>query len=81
MCHMPYSSRSYLPAGKGSSVLCVLPLWILPPYRGGLRCAMCATASDLAFLQGRALVRHVSYSSESYVLVGEGSGAPRVLQL
>jgi hypothetical protein len=51
------------------------------PDRVGSETAMCPVALDLAFLQGRAPVRHLSYSSRSYLPAGEGFGAPCVLQL
>jgi hypothetical protein len=48
---------------------------------GGLWSAACPTALDPASQQGRALERHVSYSSGSHLPIVEGSEAPRVLQL
>jgi hypothetical protein len=51
-----------------------------PPCKGGLPCATCLTAPDPASLQGRAPVRHVSCSSGSCLLAGEGSGLPHVLR-
>jgi hypothetical protein len=41
---------------------------------------MCHVAPNPAPLQGRAPVRHVSYSSESCLPAGEGSGASCVLR-
>jgi hypothetical protein len=51
------------------------------PCKGGLWCATCLAALDPTSLQGRALVRHVSYVSESCLPAGEGFRAPRVLRL
>jgi hypothetical protein len=61
--HVSYMSGSYLPVGEGSGVPRVLHLRILPPCRGGLRCAMCLTALDPASLEGRAPERRMSYGS------------------
>jgi hypothetical protein len=70
-----------LPTRDGSGAPCVLQLWILPPCKGGLQCATCPTALDLASLQGRAPVHHVSYSTGSCLHVGDDSRAPCVLRL
>jgi hypothetical protein len=45
------------------------------------RAATCPVAPDPASLQGRALMRHMSNSSEFCLPIGEGSGVPRVLRL
>jgi hypothetical protein len=74
--HMSYSSGSWLHAGEGSRVLCVLQLWILPPCRGGLRNDVCATTPDPASLQGRAPEHHVSYGSESCIPTGRAPVMP-----
>jgi hypothetical protein len=49
--------------------------------RKGFGVTTCIVAGDPASLQGRALVRHLSCSSRSYLPVGEDSGAPRVIRL
>jgi hypothetical protein len=59
----------------------VIELRILPPYRGGLRSAVCPTAPDPTSLQGRAPEHRMSYSSGYCLPAGEGSGAPHVLWL
>jgi hypothetical protein len=82
LMHYVYrSSRPCLLAREGSSAPHVLQLRNLSPCRGELQCATCPIALDPASQQGRASVLHVSYSSGSYLLVGEGSEAPRVLRL
>jgi hypothetical protein len=48
--------RPHLPVREGSGASCVLQLRILPPYKGGLRSAMCSTVLDPASLIGRASV-------------------------
>jgi polyferredoxin len=67
--------------GSASAPPRVPQLQTLSSCKGGLRCATCHTALDHASLQGRAPLRHVSYSSRSCLPAREGSGAPRVLQL
>jgi hypothetical protein len=54
--HVSYNSRSCLPTREGFGALQVLQLQILHPCKGGLWCATCHTALDLASLQGRAPV-------------------------
>jgi hypothetical protein len=79
--HVSYSFRSCLPPREGSSASRVLQLRILPPSKGGLRCATCLAAPDPASLQGRALECSMSYSSRSSLPAGEGFGTPCVLRL
>jgi hypothetical protein len=67
--------------GRAPALPRVLWLRTPPPCKGGLRCTMCPTAPDLASLERWTPVRHVSYSSRSYLPTGYGSRAPHVLRL
>jgi hypothetical protein len=59
----------HLSSGSGSRL----------PDRKGFGTTTCTVAPDPASLQGRAPVRHVSYSFRFCLPVEEGSRAPRVL--
>jgi hypothetical protein len=80
--HMSCSTKPCLPAKMDSeAVMCPVGFEFRISDRKGSDAATCTVASDPASLQGRALVHHVSYSSESCLLTREGSGVPCVMQL
>jgi hypothetical protein len=61
---------------------CHMPCGTRPYLLGKVRsgAAKCLVAPDPTFLIGRVLLRHMSYSYESFLPAREGSGSPRVLQ-